>query len=209
MNSDLIIDGYNSSKCNVYSNTTNSIQAYYTEAATSANNYYAPNGTAEFHSSYDSINANITANCIASKNNTFVAHGNVYAGSLDTSSGSLIFDGSGAYEVNIKSSDSGVEFDNSIIYIHEKNGSEWSYLASQPDKNGRIKYTGANEIYAGGMVLNHVAGKTVFSGSPLKVSKGSPAKIKVPHTYPFSNGTLDLDISLYDEDEYDLNWSDI
>lgn len=86
VNSDLIIDGYNSSKCNVYSNTTNSLQAYYTEAATSANNYYAPNGTAEFHSSYDSINANITANCIASKNNTFVAHGNVYAGSLDTSS---------------------------------------------------------------------------------------------------------------------------
>lgn len=209
VNSDLIIDGYNSNNCNVYSNTTNSIQAYYTKAATTTNNYYAPNGTAEFNSDHDSINANITANCIASKDITFVAHGNVYAGSLDTSKGSMIFDGSGAYQVNIKSNDSGVEFDNSVIYIHEKNGSDWSYTEIQPDENGSIKYTGANEIYAGGMVLNPIAGNPVFS-NPMNVSKGSPATIKVPLTYPFSKDTLDLDVSLQDEDgNYTLNWSDI
>lgn len=210
VNSDLIIDGYNSNKCNVYSNTTNSLQAYYTKAATSANNYYAPNGTAGFHSNCDSINANITANCIASKDIPFVAHGNVYAGSLDTSNGSMIFDGSGAYEVNIKSSDSGVEFDNSLIYVHEKNGSDWSYTEIKPDENGSIKYTGSNEIYAGGMVLNPIAGNPVFSGDPMEVSKGNPGTIKVPLTYPFSKDTLDLDIILHDEDgQYDLNWSDI
>lgn len=209
------IDGPYTDKCNIYSNATGlndtrSIYVSYDFSIKTENNFYAPNGNINIRPHTDNIYANICTKKLKNLANTFVVHGNVCADSLDNSNGNLIFDGSGAYEVSLLSSDNGAEFDSPLIYVHEKSGADWVYTALQPDENGDIKYAGANEIYAGGMVLNPIAGNPVFSGDPMNVSVGSPATIKVPLTYPFSNGTLDFDISLHDEDgNYTLNWSDI
>ena len=207
------IDGPYTDKCNIYSNATGlndtrSIYVSYDFSIKTENNFYAPNGNINIRPHTDNIYANICTKKLKNLANTFVVHGNVYADSLDYSEG-CIFDGSGDYEVSLLSSDNGAEFDSPLIYVHEKSGADRVYKEIQPDENGNIKYTGANEIYAGGMVLNPIAGNPVFS-DPMNVSKGKPATIKVPLTYPFKNGTLDLDISLHDEDgNYTLNWSDI
>ena len=208
------IDGPYTDKCNIYSNATGlndtrSIYVSYDFSIKTENNFYAPNGNINIRPHTDNIYANICTKKLKNLANTFVVHGNVYADSLVYSEG-CIFDGSGDYEVSLLSSDNGAEFDSPLIYVHEKSGADRVYKEIQPDENGNIKYTGANEIYAGGMVLNPIAGNPVFSGDPINVSNGSPATIKVPLTYPFSNGTLDFDISLHDEDgNYTLNWSDI
>ena len=211
------IDGPYTNKCNIYSNAaglndTRSIYVSYDFNIKTENNFYAPNGRVNIRPNIKEIYANITANALKDLvSGSFVIHGNVFADSfIAVHAGGCTFDGSGTYEVNIKSNDSGVIFDNSLAYIHEKSGSGWVYTEIQPDTNGSIKYTGTNEIYAGGMVLNPIAGNPVFSSNPMNVSMGKPATIKGPLTYPFSNGTLDLDISLHDEDgNYTLNWSDI
>ena len=210
------IDGPYTNKCNIYSNATGlndtrSIYVSYDSNIKTENNFYAPNGRVNIRPNIKEIYANITANALKDLvSGSFVIHGNVFADSfIAVHAGGCTFDGSGTYEVNIKSNDSGVIFDNSLAYIHEKSGSDWVYTEIQPDTNGNIKYTGTNEIYAGKTVLNPIAGNAVFS-NPMNVSMGKPATIKVPLTYPFSNGTLDLDISLHDEDgNYTLNWSDI
>ena len=207
------IDAPYTDNCYIYSNAVdlNDNRSIYVSCdynIKTENNFYAPNGNINIRPQVDNIYANICAKKLKNLAYTFVFHGNVYADSLVYSEG-CVFDGSGDYEVSLLSSDNGVEFDSPLIYVHEKSGSDWVYTEIQPDTNGSIKYTGTNEIYAGGMVLNPIAGNPVFS-NPMKVSMGSPATVKVPLTYPFSNGTLDLDISLFDEDgNYILNWSDI
>ena len=213
----ILIDGSYTNKCNIYSNANDineSVNIYvpYDFNIKTENNFYAPNGRVSIRPNIKEIYANITANALKDLvSGSFVIHGNVFADSfIAVHAGGCTFDGSGTYEVNIKSNDSGVIFDNSLAYIHEKSGSNWVYTGIQPDASGSIKYTGTNEIYAGGMVLNPIAGNPVFSSNPMNVSMGKPATIKVPLTYPFSNGTLDLDISLHDEDgSYTLNWRDI
>ena len=208
------IDAPYTDNCYIYSNAVGlndnrSIYVSYDFSIKTENNFYAPNGNINIRPNIDNIYANICAKKLNNLANTFVVHGNVYADSLIHSKG-CIFDGSGDYEVSLLSNDNYVEFDSSLIYVHEKSGADWVYTALQPDENGDIKYAGTNEIYAGGMVLNPVAGSPVFSGDPMNVSTGSPATVKVPLTYPFSNGTLNLDISLHDEnDEYDIDWNDI
>ena len=207
------IDAPYTDNCYIYSNAVglNDNRSIYVSCdynIKTENNFYAPNGNINIRPQVDNIYANICAKKLKNLAYTFVFHGNVYADSLVYSEG-CVFDGSGTYEVNIKSNDSGVIFDNSLAYIHEKSGSDWVYTGIQPDTNGNIKYTGTNEIYAGKTVLNPIAGNAVFS-NPANVSMGKPATIKVPLTYPFKNGALDLDISLLDEDgNYTLNWSDI
>ena len=207
------IDAPYTDKCNIYSNATglNDTRSIYVSCdynIKTENNFYAPNGNINIRPQFDNIYANICAKKLKNLANTFVFHGNVYADSLVYSKG-CIFDGSGDYEVNLLSNDNYVEFDSPLIYVHEKSGADWVYTEIQPDENGDIKYAGTNEIYAGGMVLNPIAGSPVFS-NPMNVSVGSPATVKVPLTYPFSNGTLDLDISLHDEDgNYTLDWNDI
>ena len=207
------IDAPYTDNCYIYSNAVglNDNRSIYVSCdynIKTENNFYAPNGNINIRPQVDNIYANICAKKLKNLAYTFVFHGNVYADSLVYSEG-CVFDGSGTYEVNIKSNDSGVIFDNSLAYIHEKSGSDWVYTGIQPDTNGNIKYTGTNEIYAGKTVLNPIAGNAVFSNLA-NVSMGKPATIKVPLTYPFKNGALDLDISLLDEDgNYTLNWSDI
>ena len=207
------IDAPYTDNCYIYSNAVdlNDNRSIYVSCdynIKTENNFYAPNGNINIRPQVDNIYANICAKKLKNLAYTFVFHGNVYADSLVYSEG-CVFDGSGGYEVNINSSDKGVEFDSPLIYVHEKSGSDWVYTGIQPDANGNIKYTGTNEIYAGKTVLNPIAGNAVFSNLA-NVSMGKPATIKVPLTYPFSNGTLDLDISLHDEDgNYTLNWSDI
>lgn len=199
------IDGSYTDKCNIYSNANGlddsaSIYVSFDFDIKTENNYYAPNGNINIRPNIDDIYADISAKNFNNLANTFVVHGNVYADSLIHSKG-CIFDGSGDYEVSLNSSDNGVEFDSPLIYVHEKSGADWAYTASQSAGSGI-------EMYAGGMVLNPIAGNAVFSNLA-NVSKGSPATIKVPLTYPFSNGTLDLDISLFDEDHNSINWEDI
>lgn len=207
------IDAPYTDNCYIYSNAVglNDNRSIYVSCdynIKTENNFYAPNGNINIRPQVDNIYANICAKKLKNLAYTFVFHGNVYADSLVYSEG-CVFDGSGGYEVSINSSDKGVEFDSPLIYVHEKSGSDWVYTGIQPDTNGNIKYTGTNEIYAGKTVLNPIAGDAVFS-NPMNVSMGKPATIKVPLTYPFSNGTLDLDISLHDEDgSYTLSWSDI
>ncbi len=207
------IDAPYTDNCYIYSNAVglNDNRSIYVSCdynIKTENNFYAPNGNINIRPQVDNIYANICAKKLKNLAYTFVFHGNVYADSLVYSEG-CVFDGSGGYEVNINSSDKGVEFDSPLIYVHEKSGSDWVYTGIQPDANGNIKYTGTNEIYAGKTVLNPIAGNAVFSNLA-NVSMGKPATIKVPLTYPFKNGALDLDISLLDEDgNYTLNWSDI
>ena len=207
------IDGSYTDKCNIYSNANGlddsaSIYVPFDSNIKTENNFYAPNGNVNIRPNIDEIYADISAKNLNNLANTFVVHGNVCADSLIHSKG-CVFDGSGDYEISLKSSDSGVEFDNLLVYFHEKSGADWVYTELH-DENGSIKYAGANEIYAGGMILDPVAGEAVFSGDLMNISKGSPATIKVPLTYPFKNGSLDLDRSLFDEyGSYDLDWNEI
>ena len=205
--------------CNVYLNTPNdTLGIRYSNDSTAVNNYYAPHGNVEINDmvkSGDTVYANITTEYLlfSSINNELILGGNVYAGNCDGENGNkAFFDGSGKYEVSLNGSSTkrtvNVLFDNSLNYIHENNGSDWVYKEIQPDASGNVNYTSTNEIYAGKMVLNPIAGNPVFS-NPMEVSLGSPATIKVPLTYPFSNGTLDLDMSLFDEYGNSLNWEDI
>ena len=206
--------------CNVYLNTPNdTLGVRYSNDSTAVNNYYVPHGNVEINDmvkSGNTVYANITTEYLlfSSINNELILGGNVYAGNCDGENGNkAFFDGSGKYEVSLNGSSTkrtvNVLFDNSLNYIHEKSGSDWVYTEIQPDTSGNVNYTSTNEIYAGGMVLNPIAGNPVFSSDPMNVGIGSPATVKVPLTYPFSNGTLGLAIDLHDEDGNILNWSDI